>query len=185
MLGKRSLFKDERGVTALEFAFVAPIFIAFILAIIDIGVYFFIAGQLQHGIIQAARQIRTGNVIGNDTDTRNAFRAAVCDNIKTGMIADCTTTILIDVRAFDSYGHVSLPPSLDANGDGIITDSETTFDTGGPSCPVIARAFFNYTTIVPQLETILAAVVPGTTYITAATAFRNEPFTGGTANTCN
>lgn len=184
MFRKRNILKNQRGATALEFALIAPVFFAFILAIIDIAAYFFVAGQLQHGVVQAARQIRTGNIIGNNTASRDLFRNAVCSEIVTGMIGGCGTTIRVDVRAFDSYGAVTLPASLDANSDGVIDDDETVFNTGGPSCPVIVRAFYNYSTIVPGLERVLAAVIPGTVYITSATAFRNEPFTGGTGISC-
>jgi len=185
MLRITKLFRNNEGVAAVEFALVAPLFFAFVLAIIDISAYFFVAGQLQHGVVQAARAIRTGNLIGSDTDTRNAFRKLVCDNIQSLMIGSCTTNVMVDVRAFNSFGAISLPSSLDANGNKIIEENETSFNTGGSSCPVIARAFYNYTTIVPGLQYMLAAVVPGTVYITAATAFRNEPFTGGTATTCS
>ncbi len=185
MFRRRNIIKNERGATALEFALIAPVFFGFILAIIDVGAYFLVAGQLQHGVVQAARQIRTGNVIGSNTASRDLFRAAVCSEIVTGMFGDCNVNIRVYVNAFDSYGNVVIPTNYDTDNDGVIEDTETVFNTGGPGCPVIVRAFYNYTTIVPGLQNVLAAVVPGTVYITAASAFRNEPFTGGIGTACN
>lgn len=184
MIRRHGILRNEKGATALEFALILPLFLGFIFAIIDVSAYFFVAGQLQHGVVQAARQIRTGNVVGNDNATRDAFRTAICANINTGIFADCVTSVHVDVRAFTSYGTITIPATLDTNNNGTIEDSETTFDTGGSSCPVLVRAFFNYHTLIPALQNVLAAVVPNTTNITAATAFRNEPFTGGTGSTC-
>jgi Flp pilus assembly protein TadG len=185
LLSRKKLGQDQQGATAIEFALIAPVFFAFILGIVDICAYFFVAGQLQHGVIQAAREIRTGNVVGNNTATRDAFRTAVCAEIVSGMVGSCSTSLKVDVRAFNSYGTITLPATLDANGNGVIEDSETSFDTGGASCPVIVRAYYNYSTIIPGLQYLLAGVVPSSTYITAAAAFRNEPFGGGTAATCS
>lgn len=184
MFRRRNILKNQRGATAIEFALIAPLFFGFILGIVDVSLYFFTAGQLQHGVVQAARQIRTGNVVGNNVATRDAFRVAICSNIHTILVGSCTTAVRVDVRAFNSYGTVALPTTLDANKNGIIEDGETTFNTGGASCPIIVRAFFNYHTLIPGLQKVLAGVVPNSTYITAAVAFRNEPFTGGTSSSC-
>lgn len=184
MFRKRNILKNQRGVAALEFALVAPLFFGFVLGIVDVCLYFAVAGQLQHAVVQAARQIRTGNVVGNTGASRDAFRVAVCDHIKIGLVNNCATNVRVDIRSFNSFGAISLPTSLDANSNGTIEDGETVFDTGGASCPVVVRAFFNYHTLVPGLQNLLAAVVPNSTYITAAVAFRNEPFTGGTSSSC-
>jgi Flp pilus assembly protein TadG len=182
---RRGLAKSEQGATAVEFALVLPLFLAFVLAIIDVSVYYFVSGQLQHGVVQGARAIRTGNIIGNNATTRDAFRAAVCSNIESFLIASCTSNIRVDVRSFATFAAINagLPANAaayDINLDGTISDGETTFDTGNPSCPVVVRAFYKYSTIVPGLQNVLAGIVPGTLYLTAATAFRNEPFGTGT-----
>ena len=51
---RRGLMKSEHGATAVEFALVFPLFLAFVLAIMDVSIYYFVAGQLQHGTVQAA-----------------------------------------------------------------------------------------------------------------------------------
>lgn len=181
---RRKLLRNEDGATAIEFAILAPLFFVFVLAIIDVCAYFFVAGQLQHGVVQAARQIRTGQLTGTGAVTRDQFRTLVCNNIQSLMITSCPTNVRVDVRAFNSFGTITLPASLDANADNVIDDTETTFNSGGASCPVIARAFYNYSTIVPALGALFVSIVPNNVYISAATAFRNEPFTGGTGAAC-
>lgn len=182
---RKGLVKSEGGSTAVEFALVLPLFLAFVLGIIDVSVYYFVSGQLQHGVVQAARSIRTGNIIGTDDTTRDAFRVAICDQIETFLISSCTSDIRVDVRSFANYAAIStgLPANIaayDTDASGTIEDSETDFDTGNPSCPVVVRGFYRYSTIVPGLRRVFAGIIPGSIYLTAATAFRNEPFAAGT-----
>mgnify|MGYP000940128652 CR=1 FL=1 len=196
MLGLRrqkNIAKNQSGATAIEFALIAPLFFAFILGIMDIAVYFFVSGQLQHGVVQAARGIRTGNIAGQvidplDGTAREVFRTAVCNEIVTGMMGTCTSTVRVDVRSYNTFASIDVPSitqmDTGGNSDGFVDDGETVYNTGGPSCPVFVRAFFKHGTIIPGLEKLFAGVVPGTIYLTAATVFRNEPFTGGIGTSC-
>lgn len=183
---KSSLMRDQRGATALEFSFVLPLLLAFFLAIFDVSAYFFVSGQMQYGLETAARKLRVGTstYIGNTATQRNAFRTLVCNSMQTGLISTCTTNLAVDVRPMTSFGSVSYPANPDSNGNGTVEDSETSYDSGGASCPIIARAFYNYRTIVPYLGTAFAAIIPGTKTISVATAFRNEPFSGGSGAAC-
>ena len=186
---RKGLMRNEKGVTAIEFALIAPIFFAFILGIMDIGIYFFVTGQLQHAVVQASRELRTNSnaaLIGTTAGHRQAFRDEICSFIQTGLVSSCTTSLRTDVVAFpDNYSIVPTSFSaLDANGDGILTDTEMRYSTGGSSCAVVVRVYYSYSTLFPALQNLLAAVVPGTTYLTAATAFRTEPFTGGIVSPC-
>jgi Flp pilus assembly protein TadG len=182
---RKGLSTSQEGATAVEFALVLPLFLAFVLGIVDVSVYYFASGQLQHGVVQAAREIRTGNLIGNTDTVRDTFRTRVCSRIETFLIKNCTSDIRVDVRSFNNYAAIAtgLPANIaayDADTSGTIEDSETDFDTGNPSCPVVVRAFYRYTTIVPGLQRVFAGIIPGSIYLTSATAFRNEPFAAGT-----
>ncbi len=185
---RRGLMKSEHGATAVEFALVFPLFLAFVLAIMDVSIYYFVAGQLQHGTVQAARAIRTGNLVGNTATDRDNFRALVCSHIKINLVGSCTTNVKVDVRSFTAFANIVLPANIaayDANGNGVIEDAETTFNTGGSSCPVVVRTFYNYTTIIPWLSQVFAGVIPHSSYLTSATAFRNEPHGLGASAVCS
>lgn len=175
---RRSCARDEGGATIVEFAILLPVFISFVLGIIDICAYFFVAGQLQYAVEQASRSIRVGKttVIGDTSTQGDAFRALVCDNISAYLVTNCTTSLQVDVRSFDSFDTVTLPATQDVNGNGVIDPSEVTYCAGEPSTAVVARTFFNYSTIVPGLAVLFAAVVPGTVTIEATTTFRTEPY---------
>lgn len=47
--------RGERGVTAVEFALVAPIFLLFVLGIIDLGRLFYVKNLMQYAVEQTTR----------------------------------------------------------------------------------------------------------------------------------
>ncbi len=175
---RRGLARNERGATVIEFAMLLPLFLAFVLGIIDICAYFFVAGQLQYGVEQASRSIRVGEatVVGKTATQSDAFRALVCSNINTFMISSCTTNLMVDVRSFADFDVITYPVNPDVNSNGIIDPTEVQYCAGEPSTAVVARVFYNYTTIVPGLSALFTAVVPGTVTIQSTTTFRTEPY---------
>jgi Flp pilus assembly pilin Flp len=58
----RQLYPNTEGATAVEFAVVAPVFLAFVLAILQISVLAFTAASLNYAVEKGARcaAIRTG-----------------------------------------------------------------------------------------------------------------------------
>lgn len=185
LFSRRGLTRNERGATAVEFAMLLPLFLAFVLGIIDICAYFFVAGQLQYGVEQASRSIRVGDatVVGKTTTQSDAFRALVCSNIDTLMIGSCTTNLMVDVRSFASFDVIAYPVNPDIDGDGTIEPAEVQYCAGEPSTAVVARVFYKHSTIVPGLTTLFTAVVPGTVTIQSTTTFRSEPY-NSTGVTC-
>ncbi len=178
--------RDERGIAAVEFAFVAPIFLVFVLGIMDLSAYFFVAAQLQTAVEQAARSIRVGDVtlIGPDNPPpaepkKDVFRDLVCGEIHTFMIRNCTSSLLVDVQSFSSdFSDVSYGDISDANGDGVIDGADTAYSAGSGGSAIIARVYYRYSFIVPQMALLTGATAGSHNLIaiTATTAFRNEPF---------
>jgi len=182
------ILRNTDGATAVEFALVLPFFLVFVLGIMDLGAYYFVAGQLQNGVEQAARSIRVGdaNYTGIDADTSTAgqeerFVQLVCSNIHTGMILDCLNNVRVDVRSFATFTGSSAYDNTDLNGDGTVDSNDSCYNAGTGGQAVIARAYYRYNFIIPQM----GALTGGTstshvdTEIVATTAFRNEPFPGG------
>lgn len=52
--------RDERGVTALEFAMLAPVFFLLVTAMIEVALIIFSNSTLRNGTHQAARMVRVG-----------------------------------------------------------------------------------------------------------------------------
>ena len=56
----RSLIKNQKGATAIEFAFVALPFFMLMIGILELGMYYASATVMEGATVQAARIIRTG-----------------------------------------------------------------------------------------------------------------------------
>jgi len=178
MLGLR---RNENGATAVEFALIAPLFLAFLLGTIDVSGYFFTVNQLNMATQNAARLVRTGQITGTGSTGRDAMRNSICAEINQQpvFIRNCTTDLRLTVQALDKFTDADYA-NPDGNGDKSIDDSETPFDTGKPGCPVLIAVYYRYSTLVPGLENLLAATIPDNEYIAVSSAVRNEPFpTGG------
>lgn len=59
-LRQKALIRSEQGSAAIEFAFIAPVFFALMLGILEIGVMMFTQFALQNSVMDAGRLIRTG-----------------------------------------------------------------------------------------------------------------------------
>jgi Flp pilus assembly protein TadG len=166
----RRFGRDEKGSTAMEFAIVALPFFTMMLAAIDFGLMRFATSTLENGISEAARQIRTGQVVANGT-TAAQFRTIVCDNVS--MLLQCDARLGIDVRVFDSFDDVNFPAAVDGNGN---LSGAFQYQTGGPGDIVLVRVFYSWPMLTPFFGEAMSNMNGGARLLTASAAFRNEPF---------
>ena len=73
--------KDRKGVAAIEMALVAWPFFAIMFAILEQGVVFFAEFSLEHNVAQAARQIRTGEVLEGNVTAAQFKQDLICPNL--------------------------------------------------------------------------------------------------------
>jgi Flp pilus assembly protein TadG len=92
-------FACARGVTAIEFAFVAPMVIAILIAAMQIATLF-IAQSYLEAVTEVAKRIVLTNVAANDTQAQ--FNAAVC-NAANGALFNCGS-LIIDLEPIDACG---------------------------------------------------------------------------------
>jgi len=167
--------RDDRGSAAMEFAFVAPVFFMIMLGIIEGGVMFFGQAALMNATQDAARLIRTGQAQG--TVDQSAFTQDVCNGIKA--LLSCSN-LQVDVQNYPSGFNGSQSAPTDANGN--LIAGQNRYNTGGPCDVVIVRAFYKYTIVTPVITSFLAGKSGNDfNYLTAAAAFRNEPYTAAVA----
>lgn len=165
--------RSQSGVTAIEFAMVAPPFFALMMAIFEVGIMLFSEYVIEHGVGQASRMIRTGEVQAASMGPTE-FRTLVCGNLASYL--DCETELHIDVRAFNDFDSVILPAPLTNEGtlsDAVTADSE--FDPGDPTQVVVVRVYYAWSLFAPGM-TYMANMSDGRRLLAAGAAFRNEPF---------
>lgn len=162
--------RAQKGVAAVEFAIIAIPFFLLLYAVIDTGLVFFATSTLENGVATAARQIKTGQAqTANMSQTQ--FRTLICNQIN--MLLKCDSRLGIDVRRFTSFSSVALPAALDANGN--ITGN-LQFNMGVAGDIIVVRAFYAWPVLTPQFGPSLVNMNGNARLLTAAAAFKNEPF---------
>jgi Flp pilus assembly protein TadG len=159
----RRFERDERGATAIEFAFVAPVLFFALLSLIEIGVLGTMMMGVDAAVLEAARRIRTGR--DDAASTAQEFEDQVCANIGGGL-ASCRDRLLISVKRFDKFADANAV--ADAAPDG-------TFNKGGAGDIIIVKANYTWPLLTPFLAN-LEHDGPTDVIIPARAAFKNEPF---------
>ncbi|MEM1086176.1 MAG: TadE/TadG family type IV pilus assembly protein [Pseudomonadota bacterium] len=162
---------DKRGVAAVEFALIATPFFFLIFGLLEVCVLFIMSSVLEHGVNEAARGIRTGQLQENGFG-QVAFKNAVCAELFD--LLDCDAKLRFDVKTFDSFSDTQNPDVLDGSGN--LDDSDFDFDMGDANDIVVVRAFYEWQLITPILSAPLSNMSSDRRLLQATVAFRNEPF---------
>ena len=166
----------DKGSAALEFAFIAPIFFLLLMGTIEAALIFFAQTILQNAVTETGRMVRTGQVQGAGT-SQSQFRTQICDAISPLM--SCDSNLQIDVESFGAYGNVNYADPL--NADGTMTTGLNNYSTGSPCSVVLVRAFYSWQVFSPGLNWFLVNMAGDKHLLSAASAFRNEPYTNAVA----
>lgn len=91
----RRFRSDDSGVTAVEFALVAPLFFLLLFSIIEVALMSFSNSTLHTGLAGAARLVRTGQA---QCLTDEQFIEAICENA--GFAPNCSSRTEVERRVF-------------------------------------------------------------------------------------
>lgn len=178
----RAFGRDERGVTVIEFAFLAVPFFTIITAILETSLIF-LAGQILDSAVQdSSRLIRTGQAqTSTPAYTPAAFRAAICAGLY-GMF-DCSpnsdklrvsVTVLADFTAATvAYPLKTGEDCKENKCDWTLADA---YLPGNGGQVVLVQAFYKWPTIVRLPGFNFQTLPDGTRLLGASRVFRNEPF---------
>ena len=171
--------RARSGSAAIEFALVAPVFFLFIFGIIETGVIYFAGTALQNATDDAARLVRTGEAVGM---TEAQFKSQICGEIS-GLISasTCTTNLQVDIRQYSSFTTASYPSVTNTNGS--LNTGAMQYPSSLTPCEVVlVRAFYPWSIITPLMQPLLENMPNGQYLLSAAAAFRSEPYTS--SSTC-
>ena len=164
--------KDRKGVAAIEMALVMWPFFAIMFAILEQGVVFFAEFSLEHNIAQAARQIRTGEVMDNSITAAQFKADLVCPNLP--ITLKCTN-LSVDVRTFVSFADIAgnLPDPVNSDDE---FNPLNNWAPGNRLSVMVVRAFYEWEMLTPDVFTHMSTLANGNRLISASMTFRNEPF---------
>jgi Flp pilus assembly protein TadG len=173
---------DARGVTAIEFAIVAAPFFLLLMGIMTIGLQYLSVHFLEHGVEAAARKLRTGEAQKAGM-TLADFRKLFCE--EAGFIIACDNRLVIHIKSSETFAGLSpvtscvtdgsLTPAAGSQGDDIRTRA------GGASEAVMVSACYQWDMGLDLWQSVWNLISPmptvaGRPILSAATAFRSEPF---------
>lgn len=175
-LSARRLVADGSGAAAIEFAIIAPMFIALVLSILEAGYFFFVSSAVDQASARASRLIRTGQAQSAATPIdRAAFFDEICDVVR--HFGDCSEQMTIDVSRFSDFddlaADLSAPVCRDADDDAV---DALPYNVGAQREIVRVRICFLYKPINPALGLDLSEAADGSRKMISVSIFRNEPF---------
>lgn len=145
--------RSQQGATAVEFALIAPAFLAMPIAVLQTCVFVFAQQTLQNAAVQAGRLIMTGQV-QNGNVTQSQFLNSICPMIR---------------PLFTST------PQLNYDGQGQVTNSWS-YDPGTPGQVVIVRLIYQWSVVSGPLGFVLSNLPNNSAEMMGISAFRVEPY---------
>jgi Flp pilus assembly protein TadG len=167
-----AMLRDLDGATLIEFAILAPIFIALLLGIFQVSIVLFTQQLMQTAVEESARMIAVG-APQKANKTQAAYRTDVCGKLP-GFIK--CANIIIDVR------NASTLPALRAstvaptvNSAGVVTPGSR-YEPGGPGTYNMVRLMYVWSVVAMPPTFNLADAGPGRKMMVATTIVRVEPY---------
>lgn len=177
---RASLIKDKRGVTAIEFAIIAPVFFMILFSTFEAGLLFTRLAMLDNAVSILSKSIYIGALadgIDDGTISQDDVEKMVCEEVYVVMPScdEDITVELTEVTSLDSLptSDVECIDSMDLE-----FNPAVTFDPGGSGSNVFMRVCITVDLLTPGLGLGLALTKTSTDRfeLISSTAFRNEPY---------
>jgi Flp pilus assembly protein TadG len=170
----RRFGKNQRGVSAVEFALIAPMLFAVIFGSIEVGWTMVQTIMLDRALDTTVRALRIGQLVN---PTQASVRAAICAEAR--ILADCTNALALEFIPIPPGATAASYPSDAARcvNRGAAIQPVLRFDPGGRTQMVFVRACFVVDPLTPGLGLGLALPQDetGGYRIIAKSGFVNEP----------
>ena len=179
----KSVLRDERGVSIIEFALIAPVLLLMLMGLLDLAFNMYTTEMLQGAIQSAARNSTIEGASGNDAQLDGIVTTAV-------RAVSPSATLTFNRRAYSSFTEAGRPedytdvdkdgtcnhgePFEDANGNGAWDLDRGKAGFGGARDAVLYTVTVNYQRPFP-----VAGFIPGQTKnftLSAVTVLRNQPY---------
>lgn len=166
----RSLLKDQRGATAVEFALVVGPFLIFLGAIIEVGIMLFTEYTLQNAVQEASRQIQTGQMTAA---TSSDFKTLLCQ--KAPNLTNCTTALGVGLYVDNAANFTDLATAMQAvTISSIPPGTSAPFNPGAGSRAVAVIATYDWKFTFPFMQVFNN--VAGARRLQGVAVFLNEAF---------
>ncbi len=156
----------------MEFALIAPAFLATLIAVFETTIYLFAQQNLQTAAMQAGRLFMTGQV-QTQAQFQTAFQNKICPNLQA--LFNCSN-VMVDVESYASFSAADTStPTLTYNAQGQVSNSWA-YSDGAPGEVMIVRFIYQWPVISGPLGFNLANLANGSAEMMGVAAFRVEPY---------
>lgn len=175
----RRFGRNRKGSAIVEFALIAPVFIALLFAIIESSLMFFASEALNTINDNAARLIRTGQAQTTYSNVNAYLQQVICNPAP--VLFTCnpsngtTNGISVDIKSYSSFQTVSISSQI-VNGS--FDTSTLSYSLGGSCDVVVARLFYKWPFFVTGLGFNVSNLNGNQRLLVATAVFRNEPYSG-------
>jgi Flp pilus assembly protein TadG len=178
--------KNADGVTAVEFALVAPILLLLIIGILEIGLIVTAQAMLNNATFMGSRTGKTGYKESGQTQAQtisSAIKKAASSYLDPAKIS-------LSSVAYPDYGTIGVAETftdtnkngkwdsgeafVDKNGNGKYDDGKGSAGTGGSSEIVVYTATYNWTLRTPMMSRLIGT--GGVLPLSAKAVVKNEPY---------
>jgi Flp pilus assembly protein TadG len=160
--------RGREGATAVEFALIAPAFLATLIALLQTCVFLFAQMALQNAANQAARYFMTGQAQNNGWSASTVV-SKVCPQT----LFTCSNLIII-VQNYSSFAAANTSaPQLYNNGQ-LITN--WTYDPGTPGEVMVVQLVYPWSVVGGPLGFVLSNLPNSAAEMMGVSAFRVEPY---------
>ena len=134
-------FRHARdGATAVEFAFIFPIFLATLIGVLQMTAFLFAQAALQTAAVEAGRQFMTGQNPTQGQLTNTSYTSNICPIIQP--LLNCGS-VMVDVQSYNSLsGANTAAPSLPYT---------PQYNPGTPGQFVVVRLIYQWTVVGANL----------------------------------
>jgi len=165
------MIHDDGGTTAIEFAMVAPLVIAIILASIQVAVIYLAQAELENAAERAARIVYTGQA----PPSASAFRSAVCGYLPA--LISCSG-LMVDVQSqaptWSGGGALTMTPPLLTYGAGGAVTNSWHYSTGTSGNLVLMRVMYLWPVYGGRLDWLFPDLGNGKLLLSSTQVFQNE-----------
>ena len=160
----------RQGATAVEFALIAPAFIATLFAIIQTTLYLFAQQTLQTAAVQAGRLIMTGSAQTSGL-TATQFRNDVCPLVSA--VFTCSN-LVINVQNYSSFSSASTAAAAVYSSGSTLSSGSYSLGTQGEV--MVVQISYPWPVFGMPIGSVLSNTGYGTTQMMGISAFRVEPY---------
>ena len=168
----RRFCRARNGATAVEFALIAPAFLAMLFAILETTLFLFAQATLQNAAMEAGRLFMTGQA-QNGNVTQSQFESDVCPMVQA--LFNCSN-LMVNVAAYSNFSSANAStPTLTYNGSGAVTNSWS-YTPGTPGQVMVVQLIYQWPIVSGPFGSVLSNLGNGTTEMMGVSAFRVEPY---------